>query len=384
MQGRIPACYIAAMLRRSALLLAPLMLWAALFVVSGPASAKGSKCSYIVKKGDTIAQIARRKGLTTDALLKANPALRKNPKRLRPGQTVRLCKAQRYSKSSAKKCGKSGRVITHTIGAGETLGALAAKYDTSVAAIRRSNSKLKKRTNNMIRKGETLRICSASGPRAKDRLAGGVQLPEGKGYVRRRPANAWGKAAVIHSLVAAIDRYHGRVDGAEPVRLGDISRKSGGPLGGHLSHQGGRDIDIAYVWQAGDEERKVIDVPRSWELIKAFTEDANLNVIFADYGVQGQLYEHALSIGEDPQLLDELFEYPNRGSSGAVLYHWRGHARHFHVRYRRNAKITDTCEELPGTLVLDREGSWARVLSRGPNGPVVVPARWCDGDTPRG
>jgi len=384
MQARIRACYIPAMLRRSALLLAPLLLWAAAFVVSGPAQAKGSKCEYVVKKGDTIAQIARRKGLTTDGLLKANPALRKNPKRLRPGQTVRLCKAKRYSKSSAKKCGKSGRVITHTIGSGETLGALAAKYDTSVAAIRRSNSKLKKRKNNMIRKGESLRICSSSGPRAKDNLAGGVQLPEGEGYVRRRPGNAWGKTAVIHSLVAAIDRYHSRIKDADPVRIGDISRKSGGPLGGHLSHQGGRDIDIAYVWQPSTDDRKVIDVPRSWELLKSFTEDANLKVIFTDYGVQEQLYEHALAIGEDPQLLDELFEYPHRGSSGAVLYHWRGHSRHFHVRYRRNARITDSCEELPGTLVVDREGSWARVLPRGPNGPVLVPARWCDGNTPRG
>lgn len=384
MRRCIPACYIAAMLRRCALLLAPLLLWAAALVVSGPALAKGNKCSYVVKKGDTIAAIARRKGLTTDGLLKANPALRKNPKRLRPGQTVRLCNAKRYSKSSGKKCGKSGRIVTHTIGAGETLGALAAKYDTSVAAIRRSNSKLKKRKNNMIRQGESLRICSASGPRAKETLAGAVQLPEGEGYVRRRPGNAWGKAAVIHSLVAAIERYHGRVDGADPVRIGDISRKSGGPLGGHLSHQGGRDIDIAYVWQSGNDDRKVMDVPRSWELLKSFTEDANLKVIFTDYGVQEQLYEHALAIGEDPQLLDELFEYPNRGSSGAVLYHWRGHSRHFHVRYRRNAQISDSCEELPGTLVVDREGSWARVLPRGPNGPAVVPARWCDGNTPRG
>ncbi len=359
------------------------MLLAVSFVVSGPASAKGSKCDYTVKKGDTLAQIARRNGISTDDLLKGNPALRKNPKRLRPGQTVRLCKAKRYAKGSSKKCGTSGRLVTHTVGSGETLGALAAEYDTSVAAIRRSNSKLKERDNNMIREGETLKICSTGGPQAKDDLLGGVQLPEADGYVRRRPGNAWGKAAVIHSLVSAIERYHERSEGAGPVRIGDISRKSGGPLGNHLSHQGGRDIDISYVWEQNEDEGKVLDVPRSWELIKAFTEDSNLNVIFTDFGVQGQLYEHALSIGEDPELLEELFEYPNRGSSGAVLYHWRGHDRHFHVRYRRDAQIIDNCVELPGTLVLDREG-WARVLPQGPNGPALVPANWCNGDTPRG
>ena len=371
------------MLRRCALLLAPFTVWAASFVVSTPAEAKG-RCEYVVKKGDTLAQIARRKRTTTAALLKANPKLRKNPNRLRPGQTLRTCSGGGGSKSSGKKCGKSGSVITHTVGGGETLGSLAAKYDTSVAAIRRLNRKLKKRNNNMIRKGESLRICSASTPRAKENLAGGVQMPEGEGWVRRRPHNAWGKVAVIHSLVAAIERYHQRVEGADPVRIGDISRKSGGPLGNHLSHQGGRDVDVGYVTVPSADGRKEIDIARSWALLKAFTEDANLKVIFADYGLQEQFYEHALSIGEDPELLDELFEYPNRGSSGAVIYHWRGHARHFHVRYRRNARIIDTCEEMPGTLVVDREGSWARVVHRGPNGPMLAPARWCDGSTPRG
>jgi LysM repeat protein len=371
-------------MRRFACLLAPLSLGVALFVGSGPVAAKG-RCEYVVKKGDTLAKIARRKKTTTAALLKANPKLRKNPHRLRPGQTLRTCKGGGgTAKGSSQKCGKSGHVVTHTVGGGETLGSLAAKYDTSVAAIRRLNRKLKKRNNNMIRKGEALKVCSSATPRPKEGLVGGVQLPEGPGYIRRRPHNAWGKAAVIHSLVAAIERYHGRVEGAEPVRIGDISRKSGGPLGNHLSHQGGRDIDIGYVNLPSTDGTKQIDIARSWQLLKAFTEDANLKVIFADYGLQEQFYEYALSIGEDPELLDEQFEYPNRGSSGAVIYHWRGHARHFHVRYRRNARIIDTCEELPGTVVVDRDGTWARVVPGGANGPVLAPARWCDGDTPRG
>ena len=377
------------MLRRCSLMLAPLALWAALFVApeTAQAEAKGSKCEYVVKKGDTLATIARRKGTTTDALLQANPSLRKNPDRLRPGQSIRVCKAQQLSKhsprGSSKKCGKSGRIVVHAVGDGETLGALAAEYETSVASIRRSNAKLRQRKNNMIRKGETLQICTTAGPTAIEALIGGVQLPEGEGYVRKRPGNAWGKAPVIHSVVAAIDRYHGRVQSADPVRIGDISRKSGGPLGNHLSHQGGRDIDVAYVFQENDEGKE-LDVAHSWELIKAFTEDANLKVIFADYGVQERLYEHALAIGEDPELLDELFEYPNRGSSRAVIYHWRGHDRHFHVRYRRDATIGDTCEEMPGTIVIDQEGTWARIVPRGPNGPIMTPARWCEGETPRG
>ena len=161
------------MLRRCSFMLAPLALWAALLVAPESALAKGDKCEYVVKKGDTLATIARRKGTTTDALLKANPSLRKNPDRLRPGQSIRICKAQQLSKSSPKKCGKSGRVVVHTVGDGETLGALAAEYETSVASIRRSNAKLKPRKNNMIRKGETLQICTTAGATANETLAGG-------------------------------------------------------------------------------------------------------------------------------------------------------------------------------------------------------------------
>lgn len=348
------------------------------------AIAKGDKCSYVVKKGDTLARIARRKGTTTDALLRANPSLKKNPHRLRPGQKLRVCKAKLYQRSSPKKCGKSGRVVMHTVGDGETLGAIAANYDTSVAAIRRSNKKLAKRKNNMIRKGEALRVCTSRGPRPKETLRQGVQLPEGEGYHRRRPGNAWGKPATIHSLVKAIERYQSRTEDSPKVAIGDISRKSGGPLGGHLSHQGGRDVDVNYVFEPNDGGPKKIDIPRTWELIKSFAEDGNLKVIFADYSLQGRLYEHALAVGEDPELVDALFEYPHRGSSRALIYHWRGHRLHFHVRYRNDATIEDSCDEFPGTLVVDREGHWARVMQQGALGPTLLPAHWCGASTPRG
>ena len=84
------------------------------------------------------------------------------------------------------------------------------------------------------------------------------------------------------------------------------------------------------------------------------------------------------------KLVDALFEYPHRGSSRALIYHWRGHARHFHVRYRRNAVIQDTCEELPGTVVVDRDGHWGRVLQQGTLGPTMLPAHWCGDGTPTG
>ncbi len=352
------------------------------------AAAKGSKskCTYVVKKGDTLARIARRKGTSTENLLRANPALKKNPHRLRPGQSIRVCKAKLYDRSRPKKCGKSGRVITHQVGSGETLGAIAARYDTSVAAIRRGNKKLSKRNNNMIRKGESLKICTSRGPRRKESLAGGIQLPEGEGYHRRRPGNAWGKAPTIHSLTSAIALYHQRTDDSPLVEIGDISSKSGGPLGGHLSHQGGRDVDINVVFEprATPTDPRVIDIPRSWQLLKALSEDGNLKVIFADYALQGRLYEHALSDGEDPELVDALFEYPNRGSSRALVYHWPGHRLHFHVRYRRDSVIRDRCQELPGTLVVTRDGQWARILHQGQLGPTVLPAVWCDANNPRG
>jgi LysM repeat protein len=307
-------------------------------VLATPLTASAGKpaCQYTVKKGDTLSRIAVRNGVTEANLIKANAALAKNPNRLRVGQTIELCRAKRLQASRPEKCGDGGAIARHKVGKGETLGAIAARYSVSRASIRKANPRLKTRPNDMIRVGETLRVCTTNRRQThRAWLVDGVALQPGEGYHLRRPANAWGTPAATAGIQAAIARYRELEPDAPVVQIGDISRKNGGPLRSHLSHQDGRDVDIGYVFEQHDEGKsRRIDIPRTWSLISSFVEDEHLAVIFVDYRLQRRLYEHAQSIGVDQARLDEVFEYPRKGDGEALLYHWRGHTIHFHVRFK--------------------------------------------------
>jgi LysM repeat protein len=45
---------------------------------------------YVVVKGDTVIKIAKRNGVTVEALLAANPKLKKNPDRIKPGDEITI------------------------------------------------------------------------------------------------------------------------------------------------------------------------------------------------------------------------------------------------------------------------------------------------------
>lgn len=310
---------------------------------SASAGKPKSSCTYTVAKGDTLSRIARRKGVTEKALIRANPALKKNPNRLGVGQSLKICAAKRMLNSRPSSCAGGGKLITHTVKKGQTVAGIAARYSVTRDSVRQYNKRLKKRTNSMIRVGESLRICTKN-RRYTNRswLKDGVQLQPGEGYNVRRPHNAWGTPAAVQGITAAIQAYRSGQPDAPLVQIGDISQANGGPLGGHLSHQDGRDVDVGFVFDPPVEgsKRKTIDLARSWALVKSFVDSGDLAAVFIDYRLQRRLYDHALAAGEEAAVLDRIFEYPRNGEREAVIYHWPGHSRHFHVRFKRVPKPT--------------------------------------------
>ena len=316
----------------------------ALVVVAPRVAQADGKCELTVKKGDTVSRIARRHGVTEKDLIRANPKLKKDPNRLRVGDKLDICKAKRLQQSKPSKCGSGGRLITHQVGKGETLGGIAARYSTSRDAVRRYNPRLKKRTNSMIRVGESIKVCTTNRKYTnRSWLKEGVQLPAGEGYEIRRPGNAWGTKTSVDAIVAALAEYRERQPESPPVQVGDISRENGGPLREHVSHQEGRDVDIGLVWHPEPEDggQRRIDIARTWLLVRSFVHDPDVAVIFIDYRLQKRLYEYAQKLGEDQVFLDRAFEYPRNGDEQAVLYHWRGHTHHFHVRFDKRAVEPD-------------------------------------------
>lgn len=143
------------------------------------------------------------------------------------------------------------------------------------------------------------------------------------------------------SVVRAIERGIRQVRRCHPntqrITVGDISKRSGGWLSPHRSHQAGLDADIGYYYTTGPAwfqhaTRQNLDVKRTWALMRALIDGGNVEMIFVDRGVQMILREHVATLPEEAPRLGDLFESPLK--KDAMLRHAWGHATHFHVRFR--------------------------------------------------
>lgn len=158
-----------------------------------------------------------------------------------------------------------------------------------------------------------------------------------------------------------------------PIRLGvaDISYDGGGPAySHHRSHQSGRDADLLlYMLDAAgrpyqstamtpvdaeglatDGSRHRLDVPRTWQLVRALVTSAERNVqyLFLDEVLIQLLLDHARAIDEPPWLLD-LARQALLEPTGAP------HPDHLHVRiYCAPTDLAVGCQELGNLTLLDK------------------------------
>jgi hypothetical protein len=167
-------------------------------------------------------------------------------------------------------------------------------------------------------------------------LLNGVQATKNDLIDPVAPGAAWGTEETLTYLEQALRRVHAEIAGTPALPLGDISVEKGGPISPHVSHQAGRDVDIAYFYKGDGRwyrrgNARNLDVPRNWAFVRALVTETDVELILIDHSIQALLREHALSIGEDPVWVDSVF----RGGSGLrpLIRHARGHATHIHVRF---------------------------------------------------
>jgi Penicillin-insensitive murein endopeptidase len=168
-------------------------------------------------------------------------------------------------------------------------------------------------------------------------MGDGTPMPPGPEYTIKAEAFAWATPRTIALLRDAIHEY-ARGREVPKVHIGDISRRGGGPFAPHLSHQEGRDVDIAYVLhdrgRFGVATTTNLDRRHTWALLQALLDTRAITYVFIDYEVQRLLYEHALGEGMTEAQLDPLFQYPyGRRAAQGIIRHWKGHRDHFHVRF---------------------------------------------------
>lgn len=165
-----------------------------------------------------------------------------------------------------------------------------------------------------------------------------IALPPDPLYTVKAEQYSWGTPRTIARLREAIAAY-ARGREAPPVHIGDLSRRAGGPFPPHISHQQGRDVDIAYVMQdrglrfARATERN-LDRGLTWALVTALLDTNAVRYLFVDYEVQRLLYGQALAEGVPVDRVEALFQFPRgRRAAAGVIRHWPGHRDHFHVRF---------------------------------------------------
>lgn len=168
-------------------------------------------------------------------------------------------------------------------------------------------------------------------------LINGVQATENQFYKPLSPSGAWATQETLDALAVALGRVHEQFPDTAPLALGDISGKNGGPSHPHISHQSGRDVDIAYFYNDGAGwyargNAKNLDLPRTWAFVRALIAETDVDLILIDHSIQALLEDYAKRHGDDPGWLAGVF----RGVPGkqrAIIRHAPGHATHIHIRF---------------------------------------------------
>lgn len=175
------------------------------------------------------------------------------------------------------------------------------------------------------------------------KMLGAVKPEQGALLELVAPDFSWGTAETVGYLELAVSKVHAEHPGTPPLHVGHLSRKEGGYLSPHKSHQSGRDVDLGFYYRDGRTwyrrgTAQTLDIARTWSLVRALITETDVEMIIVDYSIQHLLRAHAETIGEDREWLRQIF----RGDAQRprIIRHLRGHATHLHVRFFNPAAQT--------------------------------------------
>lgn len=175
-------------------------------------------------------------------------------------------------------------------------------------------------------------------------LIGAMPMPEGPGRMLKHiPWKGWATVEAV-AVMDAVLRSWDLLDTGQPILVGNMSSRKGGPLKPHQSHQSGRDIDLSYP-QITDERDELnwremsaanLDRDLMWTLLELLNDTGAVEVIYVDTKLQKLLYGWAIQTGRVPRRdLNRWLEYPRKPGHAkyARVQHSRGHSDHMHVRF---------------------------------------------------
>lgn len=181
------------------------------------------------------------------------------------------------------------------------------------------------------------------------RLLNGILIPENtKLYTVRNPDHAFGSSHAIEVMQRGLAAFRLRTKYEGEVLLWDMSVERGGHFGPHRSHRSGRDVDIALPLKAGlpqwtPRTNGAIDWPATWQMVRAFIESGEVKYVFLSRPRQAELYKAAVEAGATPEQLELVMQYPRRTKHG-IVRHSPGHTCHLHVRFGCGPNEVDCVE----------------------------------------
>lgn len=197
--------------------------------------------------------------------------------------------------------------------------------------------------------GPTPSVRHSVGTPRSGTLVGAQRLRSGPGYFVHDRTTSYGTPTTVAHLRAVLESLH-EAHPAAVLRVGDLSRREGGALVAHQSHQSGRDVDLGLVPPRGTDrfggrfERApaerigMMDERATLHLLRLLAatagEPGGVQWIMLDYGLQQRLHDTGVAAGLEPAELDALLQYPHgRRASRGLVRHYPGHRNHMHVRF---------------------------------------------------
>lgn len=271
------------------------------------------KIQYTVKRGDTWAKIAAAHHVDADHLrLRWNA---KVPRRFKAGQELVIWLDPMNDPAMVQ----SALGPTSVAASAGTSAAVAARPALPLVNIRRG--------------------AISSGKPNRGKIVNGLQLPENpKLYTIRKPEESYGSTHTLHNLQLAIANFRQDTGYTGAIVIGAISKKGGGRLRPHSSHQSGRDVDIRLPVKAGfkgiPQDVSDVDWDATWGLIRALVATGEIQYIFLTTSRQKQLLKAAKRAGASKDMIERVIQYPRKaGTNNGIVRHAKGHTSHIHIRF---------------------------------------------------
>lgn len=192
---------------------------------------------------------------------------------------------------------------------------------------------------------------------------GNVFPKKGAGFVLTDTTRERRARFAIAELIDFIKKAAFRVTRRHPgsiLRVADLSKRTGGPIPHHGSHQNGRDVDLLFYLNGPGGEtlqefipvdtngystdppmKYKLDLPRNWALLEGMlsSDKAQVQWIFVADHIKKLLLEYAEQIGAPKRLIDMARQVVRQPGE-------KTHMDHFHVRIYCPGNDKPQCQDV--------------------------------------